>query len=106
MSSLFFAKAKAFVLPSLNEGLGRVVVEAMMYGCPVIARKTGGPTEYIVHGENGYFFSSNVELSSLLNKTVVEDQLPLIKTAQRFAVDNFSEEVYGEKILKIYREIL
>lgn len=102
----FFTKAKAFVLPSLNEGLGRVVVEAMMYGCPVIARKTGGPTEYIIHGENGYFFSNNVELSSLLNKTVVEDQLPLIKTAQRFAVENFSEEVYGEKILKIYREIL
>lgn len=102
----FFSKAKAFVLPSLNEGLGRVVVEAMMYGCPVIARKAGGPTEYITHGKNGYFFSNNAELSSLLNKIVVEDQTSLINIAQRFAIENFSEEVYGKKILKIYKEVL
>lgn len=77
-----------------------------MYGCPVIARKAGGPTEYITHGKNGYFFSNNAELSSLLNKIVVEDQTSLINIAQRFAIENFSEEVYGKKILKIYKEVL
>jgi len=42
-----------FVLPSLNEGMGRVIVEAMAAGKPVIASNTGGIPDLVRHGENG-----------------------------------------------------
>lgn len=101
----YFEKALAFVLPSLNEGLGRVVIEAMFYGTPVICRKAGGPLEYIEHGQNGYFFSGIDDLSMLLNKVTREDTVSLVERAQKFAVENFSEEAYGQKIMNLYRTI-
>jgi len=42
-----------FVLPSLNEGMGRVIVEAMAAGKPVIASRTGGIPDLVRDGETG-----------------------------------------------------
>lgn len=42
------------VLPSLNEGMGRVLVEAMAAGKPVVASSVGGIPDLVRHGETGY----------------------------------------------------
>lgn len=42
-----------FVMPSLNEGMGRVVVEAMASGRPVVASNVGGLKNLVNQGENG-----------------------------------------------------
>jgi glycosyltransferase involved in cell wall biosynthesis len=42
-----------FVLPSLNEGMGKVLVEAMAMGKPIIASDVGGIQDLVAHGENG-----------------------------------------------------
>ena len=102
----YMVKARCFVLPSLNEGLGRVVIEAMLYGCPVIVRDSGGPQEYISHGINGYKFTTNEELTQLLNDVVYQDPIELVQNAQTYAITHFSEEVYGPEILKIYEELM
>jgi glycosyltransferase involved in cell wall biosynthesis len=50
----WMAKASVFVLPSLSEGLGRVVVEAMAAGLPVLGSRVGGIPELVREGETGF----------------------------------------------------
>ena len=44
------------VLPSVNEGFGLVLSEAMCFGKPLIGSNIGGIPEQIVDGVNGYLF--------------------------------------------------
>ena len=52
-----YAAADAFVLPSLWEGLGLVILEAWCLGCPVAASAIPAIQEFMVDGENGVLFA-------------------------------------------------
>ncbi|HEX6702870.1 MAG TPA: glycosyltransferase family 4 protein [Gaiellaceae bacterium] len=45
--------ATALVLPSRSEGMGRVVVEALLRGRPVVGTRVGGIRDLVRDGENG-----------------------------------------------------
>ncbi len=50
----YFAACDVFVLGSLLEAAGNVVLEAMASGRPAICTDSGGPPEYVAEGENGF----------------------------------------------------
>lgn len=102
----YFEKASAFLMTSNFEGLGRVTAEAMFYGCPVVARAAGGTLDIVIDRKTGYLFNTLDECSDRLVEVCSNSQLEIIRNAQSFAVNNLSEEVYGPKILDIYRQIL
>ncbi|MDX2270709.1 MAG: glycosyltransferase family 1 protein [Cyanobacteriota bacterium] len=52
-----FASADLFVFPSRTETLGLVLLEAMAAGCPVVAPRSGGITDVVDSGRNGYLFN-------------------------------------------------
>lgn len=45
-----YNRAKVFALPSLNEGVGLVALEAAIHGCDIVITKLGGPKEYYEDG--------------------------------------------------------
>jgi glycosyltransferase involved in cell wall biosynthesis len=56
-------RACTLVLPSLSEGLGRVIVEAMATGTPVIGSKVGGIQEIVQDGSTGFLVPAGDEAS-------------------------------------------
>lgn len=102
----YFTHATAFLMTSDYEGLGRVTAEAMFYGCPVIARATGGTMDIVKDGATGYLFNTVEECSRLIQKVCVENQTGIVLRAQKFAVENLSEEVYGPKVMEVYNSVM
>ena len=44
--SMLYNKAKVFALPSINEGVGLVALEAAMHECNIVITNLGGPKKY------------------------------------------------------------
>jgi len=102
----FFSHAKAFIMASTNEGLGRVTAEAMFYGCPVTAKNSGGTKDLIQDQITGYLFNTEDECSALLRRVCFHSQESLIRRAQEFVINNMSIEQYGPRIMDVYRSVL
>ena len=80
--------------PRWVEPSGRVVVEAMACGLPVVCHRSGGYSEYIEHGEDGFLFDSQFEALRLVMKLARDEGLrrSIGKAARRKAESLFSEE--------------
>ena len=55
---VLFRKASGYLMCSKNEAMGRVTVEALFNGCPVIGYDGGGTPEIIKDGINGFLFKT------------------------------------------------
>ena len=90
-----------FVLPSLNEGMGRVLVEAMAAGKPVVASRVGGIPDLVKHGENGFLVEPGDEnglsaaIEKLLTDKTMRDQMGKKgrMMARAFSVENMVEKI-------------
>lgn len=52
----YFQNADVFVFPTLEDIWGMVVLEAMLFGKPILCSKWAGAAEMIISEENGYLF--------------------------------------------------
>lgn len=53
-----YSQIDALLITSKNEGTPYSVIEAMTFGCPVVATRVGGVPDMIRHGETGLLFAS------------------------------------------------
>lgn len=98
-----------FALPSLNEGMGRVLVEAMAAGKPVVASNVGGIPDLVHHRQNGFLVEpSDVNgLSAAIEKLLADENLrrEMGKRGQAMA-HNFSAGKMVDKIDALYTSLL
>lgn len=64
------ASADVFVLPSLSEGVSRACLEALCLGVPAVLRDVDGNGELIESGKNGFLFSDDSELWTMMLSAV------------------------------------
>ena len=83
-----YNRAKVFALPSLNEGVGLVALEAAVCGCNIVITKLGGPKEYYKGG-----------LAEIVNPYDIDD---IGKAVLRAMNDNSSQPKLRDEITKHY----
>ena len=98
-----------FVLPSIYESMGRVLVEAMASGLPIVATRVGGVPEVLAHGVAGRLVppADPRALAEGILELLSQPQLAhgLAQQAQLRA-ERFSAERMIQQILDLYRELM
>ena len=102
----FFDKGVVFILPSLTEGMPRVILESMACGVPVIASSVGGIPELIEHNKTGLLFAPTdvLGLSQSILKLLTDEKLRyhIITNGYAFVTSNFSHSVGITKMVDMY----
>jgi glycosyltransferase involved in cell wall biosynthesis len=105
---LFFSEIDVFFLPSYREGLPTVLLEAAMYGTPIVASNIDGIPEIIQHNQTGYLYNPGdiigyaegfEELANPKKRAFFAEK------ASAFVKENFSKEDCMEKWIKIINEV-
>ena len=105
-----YQHAAVFVLPSDEEGLGMVILEAMACGVPVVATRCGGPDGIIRDGTDGFLVPLNdagamaVHLGKLLNDTSLN--LRLGRAARERIEANYSLVVTEHAFIDTWDRLL
>ncbi len=106
----YLALMDIFVLPSVHEGLGLALMEAMASGRACIATSVGGLTELITHEKDGLLIppKSPEALSRAILRLAEDSPLRerLAQAAREKAMKNFSIEKSVKKTIEVYKEVL
>ena len=102
-----YKNAEALIYPSLNEGFGFPPLEAMKFGCPVVASNNRAIQEAV--GNCGFYFDPKDEksLADSLEKLINSNDERELKRKDGFQrVNLFSWDKTSQDILKLYKKIL
>jgi glycosyltransferase involved in cell wall biosynthesis len=106
----FIAACDVFVLPSTAETFGIVLLEAMSLAKPVIACRTGGPTEIILDHESGLLVppSDPLNLAAAIVRLLDDDALRQrlsLSGLERFRL-HFTTRRMIDDVLQVYHAVI
>ena len=106
----YYAASDIFVLPTIYEPFGLVIVEAMASGLPVITSRVAGAADLIIDGVNGLLLRSPSDVSDLATKIeLLLSNAGLRKTMgerARETAEKFSWDQVAQKTLEVYNTVL
>ncbi|RLF07945.1 MAG: glycosyltransferase family 4 protein, partial [Thermoprotei archaeon] len=98
-----------FVLPSLEEGFGVVLTEALASGKPLVGSNVGGIPAQIKDGWNGFLVESGNEkqLAEKIRYLIdnPEERERMGENSRKLAREEFDWEKIAERYLKVYEEV-
>lgn len=103
------SECSAFILPSYNEGLPMVIIEAMACEIPIISTPVGGIPEVIIEGVTGYLIEPgdiaaiSRKLSTVLNSSSASQ---VTDKAKEYYNAHFSSKTILPKWEALYSRIL
>jgi len=104
-----FAQSSVLVLPSIEDGFGLVILEALASGIPVIcSRNTGGP-DVIRDGQEGFVVPIR-DAAALRERLLFlyegDAERRRMGEAARAKALEYSEDAYGARLVQAYRHLL
>lgn len=105
----YFQQAHAFVLPTLEDTWGVVVLEAMVLGKPVICSQWAGAVELIEDGINGYRFDPQqpTKLAEIMTHLIQQPQLAdEMGAAAREHMKHYSPEAAAQFLAEVTDVVL
>lgn len=102
-----YARAAVFAMPSVYEGFGLVMLEAMASGLPVVAFRTGGAPELVREGETGYLADPST-LGDRLARVLEDPQgaRGMGRRAREEALAGYTWRSIAERTLAVYEEAI
>ena len=102
----FYKNSSVMILPSISEGLARVIFESQVASCPVLVTDAPGMGDIVIDGQTGYMFESN-NLESLSEKIAyIKDNYgevtAIAKNAKNFILTNYSEDNFKFSFKKLF----
>lgn len=105
-----YASSVALVLPStLPEAFGKVGIEAMSIGRPVIASDIGGIGDWLINGKTGFLISPNDEQEIVDKASILfSDRQRLLEMSKmaKARAEDFSLERHANEMINLYNEVL
>jgi len=107
MLARYYIDARCYVCPSLYEGFGMPILEAMGFGCPVICSNKGSIPE-VAGGAALYFDPYDIDhIKSVLEAAVFDDTiLSQLKMRGRERESQFSWERSASETFELYKTLL
>lgn len=104
-----YSQAQVFCLPSQDEGLGVVYLEAMARGVPIIGSEGEGIGDIITHGENGWLIPARNPgaIAAALKRLLTDEDLrSRLGRAGRETAEGLTWDRNAHRHLDLYREVL
>ena len=100
----YYTKAKVFALPSVNEGVGMVALDAALYGCDIVITEIGGPSEY--YGDKAIKVNpfSVDSIGEAITKAMSRDDAQ--PQLMNYIRDHYSLENSVKKLIECYRNVV
>ena len=99
--SKFYKNAKYFVLPSIYEGLGNVVIEALNYSriC-IVSNCKHGPSEILNYGKGGFIFQSKSSIDLYRKLMKIDENYDKAKKKVEFGRTGLNRFLINKQSLK------
>lgn len=99
-----YESADFCLLCSRSEAFGRVVVESMARGCPVIAKRSGGVPELIDDGSDGFLYDDYREIVDIIKS--LQDDASAYRSVSTESIETFENRFTRETYRTTVYEIL